>query len=173
MSRLWLIAARRSLRLEELRAADIDEATDAETAVLLAARSAPVTVATSMSQLLAAEADAGRLSEHRLRLIDANISELIDLFGGAERIVRTPVPLAYAHHIKSFLTLFCLTAPLALLGGMGALTPVAATVVAFGLYGIDEIGVEIEDPFGEDANDLPMAEIFDELAEILHELDPA
>lgn len=39
---------------------------------------------------------------------------------------------------------------------MGWYSPMAAAVVAFGLYGIDEIGVEIEDPFGRDENDIPM-----------------
>jgi putative membrane protein len=39
---------------------------------------------------------------------------------------------------------------------MGWIAPVAGAIVAFGLYGIEEIGVEIEDPFGRDPNDLPM-----------------
>jgi putative membrane protein len=42
---------------------------------------------------------------------------------------------------------------------MGWLTPVASGVLAFALFGIDEIGVEIEDPFGRDANDLPVDQI--------------
>jgi ion channel-forming bestrophin family protein len=29
-------------------------------------------------------------------------------------------------------------------------------VVAYAMFGIDEIGVEIEDPFGYDPNDLPL-----------------
>ena len=37
-------------------------------------------------------------------------------------------------------------------------------MVAFGLFGIDEIGVEIEDPFGYDPNDLPLDEIGERLA---------
>lgn len=36
-------------------------------------------------------------------------------------------------------------------------------MVAYGLFGIDEIAVEIEDPFGDDANDLPLDEIVDEI----------
>jgi putative membrane protein len=39
---------------------------------------------------------------------------------------------------------------------MGWYTPLAAAVLAFGLFGIEEIGVEIEDPFGHDPNDLPL-----------------
>ena len=79
--------------------------------------------------------------------------------GDCERIARTPVPFAYAHHIKAFLFIFCLTAPMALLQSMGWATPLATAVIVYGLYGIDEIGVEIEDPFGHDPNDLPLDEI--------------
>lgn len=32
----------------------------------------------------------------------------------------------------------------------------AASVFALALFGVDEIGVEIEDPFGDDPNDLPL-----------------
>jgi len=172
LGRLWLRAVFRSLRLEALDEDDLEEATAEERAEIERAVSPALVIAARLSSLIASEAKAGRLSEERLRMIDENIDQLIDVLGGAERIVKTPVPFAYAHHIKTFLSLFCLTAPLALLGGMGALTPVAATIVAFGLYGIDEIGVEIEDPFGDDDNDLPMVEIFTALAKVLDELEP-
>lgn len=129
---------------------------EAELAELESTRAPPLRVARWLSELLAREADAGRLPEERLRLIDGGISDCIDLWGGAERILKTPVPFAYAHHIKGFLTIFCFTTPLALLSSMGWYTPVAAAVIAYGLFGIDEIGVEIEDPFGYDPNDLPL-----------------
>ena len=32
-------------------------------------------------------------------------------------------------------------------------------VIAFGMLGIEEVGVEIEDPFGDDPNDLPIENI--------------
>jgi putative membrane protein len=99
---------------------------------------------------------AGRLSEQRLQLMDGNVTALVDCWGGAERIMRTPIPFAYAQHIKSFLLLFCLSAPFAMVESMRWYTPLAAAVLAFGMFGIDEIGVEIEDPFGYDPNDLPL-----------------
>lgn len=98
----------------------------------------------------------GSLTEQRYQLMDQNITALVDNWGGAERIMRTPVPFAYAQHIKSFLTLFCTTAPFAMVETMKWYTPIAAAVLAYGMFGIDEIGVEIEDPFGDDPNDLPI-----------------
>jgi putative membrane protein len=113
-------------------------------------------VATWLAQRLAQCAATGNLSEQRLQQMDLNLSGLLDSLGGAERIMKTPVPFAYAQHIKIFVLLFCLTVPFAMSSTMHWLTPAGAALLAFGLFGIDEIGVEIEEPFGYDPNDLPL-----------------
>ena len=95
-------------------------------------------------------------SEQRLFAIDQNLTALNDALGGAERILKTPIPFAYAQHIKTFVTLFVFTAPFAMAETMKWWTPLASALLAFALIGIDEIGVEIEDPFGYDENDLPL-----------------
>jgi putative membrane protein len=105
---------------------------------------------------LRAEADAGRLSEQRLLAFEQNLTAFNDALGGAERILRTPIPFAYAQHIKIFVVLFCFSAPFVMADVMGWATPVAVAFLALALFGIDEIGVEIEDPFGDDPNDLPL-----------------
>ncbi len=130
--------------------------TDAERAALEPAAVRPNLPVLWLSERLHACARAGRLSEERLRLLDGNITALVDQWGGAERIMRTPIPFAYAQHIKSFLTIFCFTSPFAMVETMRWYTPIAAALLAFGMFGIDEIGVEIEDPFGYDPNDLPL-----------------
>ena len=129
---------------------------DGERAELETAETPPLVCARWISDRLAAEADAGRLSEQRLCHLDGRLGQMINAMGDCERIATTPVPFAYAHHIKAFLFIFCLTAPMALLESMGWGTPAATAVIVYGLYGIDEIGVEIEDPFGHDPNDLPL-----------------
>lgn len=116
----------------------------------------PLRIIAWLGQRFTAEANSGALTELRLQTLEQTLSDLVDLWSGCERILRTPVPFAYAHHIKSFLTIFCFTAPFTMIGSMGWYAPAAAAVVAFGLYGIDEIGVEIEEPFGRDPNDLPL-----------------
>ena len=102
---------------------------------------------------------AGRLTEQRLRSVDRNLTLLNEALGGCERIVQTPVPFAYAQHIKVLVTLFCYSAPFVFAEQMGWATPLAVGFLAFALMGIDEIGVEIEDPFGYDPNDLPLEAI--------------
>jgi putative membrane protein len=139
--------------------------TAAERAALepLGARSS--VVATWLTQRLARSAAEGALSEQRLQQLDLSLSGLLDALGGAERIMKTPVPFAYAQHIKIFVLLFCLTVPFAISSSMHWLTPAGAALLAFGLFGIDEIGVEIEEPFGYDPNDLPLDQILQAVAQ--------
>ncbi|MBX7191625.1 MAG: bestrophin family protein [Sandaracinaceae bacterium] len=96
------------------------------------------------------------LSDVQLLAMDQNLTAMTDALAGCERILKTPVPFAYAQHIKLFVVLFCYTAPFTMSEAMGWYTPLAATLLCIALFGVDEIGVEIEDPFGRDANDLPL-----------------
>jgi ion channel-forming bestrophin family protein len=130
--------------------------TEAERAVLASVTFRGPVVTAWMSAHLRDEAAAGRLSEQRLQACDVNLMAFNDALGGAERILRTPIPFAYAQHIKIFVVLFCFTAPFVMADVMGWATPVACAFLAIALFGIDEIGVEIEEPFGDDPNDLPL-----------------
>jgi putative membrane protein len=133
----------------------------AERAQLEPLRHRPSVVAAWISARLYAAHRAGALEIEPLRAMDANLTTLIAALGGCERIRRTPVPFAYAQHIKLFMVLFCYTVPFALVEALGVYTAVASGALSFALFGIDEIGVEIEDPFGTDPNDLPMERIGD------------
>ena len=132
-----------------------------ELAALSKITARPQVVTRWLTERLAELARAGALPETRLFAMDQNITVLTDCFAGCERIARTPVPFAYAQHIKTLTVLFCFTAPFAMSADMGWYTPFASGVLSFALFGIDEIGVEIEDPFGHDPNDLPVDGIGD------------
>ncbi len=124
---------------------------------------APV-VGTWLSARLARLLGSEAAGEVRLSRMDANVAAMMAALAGCERIRFTPVPFAYAQHIKVFLTIFCFTSPFAIVDGLGLWTPVAAVALTLALFGIDEIGVEIEDPFGTDPNDLPLDAIGASLA---------
>ncbi|GMH79174.1 hypothetical protein TrLO_g13591 [Triparma laevis f. longispina] len=85
-------------------------------------------------------------SRERLTFISL-VGKLSDAIGQCERIVQTPVPLNYARHTIRFLTAWCLTLPFAVCGEFGLATGPVMSVVAWTLFGIYEIGVQIEDPF--------------------------
>ncbi len=123
----------------------------------------PNVIATWISQRLAAYCRRGELPPPLLASMDRNLTEINDAQGACQRILHTPMPLAYAQHSKLFVSLFCFTVPFAISESMGWFTPFAAALLCFAFFGIDEIGVEIEDPFGLDPNDLPMEDIGDSI----------
>ncbi len=87
-----------------------------------------------------------------LKLLD----NMVDALGGCERIKKTPIPLAYSIHLKHLLFLYCLTFSFQIVDNLGFLTAVIVAIVSFTVFGIEAIGIEIENPFGYDANDLPL-----------------
>jgi ion channel-forming bestrophin family protein len=161
---------RQDLRSERTLA-DLGMALGAEErAALEPSEARPALVATWISQRLIGALREGRITEQRLQLMDANLTALIDSWGGAQRIKNTPVPFAYAQHIKIFVMFFGFTVPFAIVDSLHWYTPVAAALLAFALFGIDEIGVEIEEPFGKDLNDLPMEKIGETIAKNVAEM---
>ena len=86
--------------------------------------------------------------------------ELIDILnhnlGAYERILKTPIPLAYSIHLRHLIDLYCLLFPFQVVDSLGWLTVPSTCLVAFALFGIEEIGVEIQNPFGYDENDLQL-----------------
>jgi putative membrane protein len=101
----------------------------------------------------------GKIDSIMARSLESSVSAMLDNQGGCERILKTPIPFAYAVHIKQLLMLYLLTLPLVLVPMMDWSAILAVGVIAFGLLGIEEAGVEIEDPFGDDPNDLPVENI--------------
>jgi putative membrane protein len=99
------------------------------------------------------------LSDYQFVYVDSNVQQLIDYMGGCERIRKTPLPFAYLVHLRRALMIYCASLPFALIHEFGLLTVPVTLVVSFIFFGIEEIGVEIEDPFGTDDNDLPLEEI--------------
>ncbi|KAI8321430.1 UPF0187-domain-containing protein [Martensiomyces pterosporus] len=96
--------------------------------------------------------------------------------GGCERILSTPIPLAYRIHLTHTLYLYLLVLPWAL-GSMDvAKTAIIQFMISFMLIGIDSISREIQNPFGYDANDLPLdaycESILSELSFALHRRSP-
>lgn len=90
-----------------------------------------------------------------LKLLD----NMVDVLGICERILKTPIPIAYTIHLRQLIFLYCFAAPFELVNSLGWTTPLFVGVIAFTVFGIEEIGVEIENPFGHDANDLPLDQI--------------
>ncbi|MGE3818756.1 MAG: bestrophin family protein [Isosphaeraceae bacterium] len=118
----------------------------------------PTGVAARISEKLAEARQRGVISDYLLTYLDQNVQLLIDYLGACERIKKTPLPFVYVIFLRRALIIYCFSLPFALVTFYGWLTIPVTLVAAFTFFGIEEIGVEIENPFGYDSNDLPLEE---------------
>jgi len=123
------------------------------------AQHAPLALSVQMTEVLKEGSRRGTISDILLVSIEANIQLLVDYLGGCERIRKTPLPFAYVVHLRRALVLYCFTLPFALVDAYGWATVFDTLIVSYIFFGIEEIGVEIEGPFGHDDNDLPLEDI--------------
>ncbi len=91
--------------------------------------------------------------------IKPQITALLDILGACERINKTPIPFSYAIYIKMFIIFYGLFLPLGLVEDFGYWTIPMTMIVFFAFVGLELMAEEIEEPFGNDNNDLPTANI--------------
>lgn len=84
------------------------------------------------------------------------LDTMVDVLGACERILKTPIPLAYQIHLQQILLLYCLILPFQLINNLEGLTGFVVGIISFTLLGIEEIARQIENPFGYDDNDLEL-----------------
>lgn len=136
----------------------------AQLAAVSDAQHPALATASRMTTVLNAARQRGYLSDIVYTSLEQNIQQLVNHLGGCERIRKTPLPFAYVVHLRRALVLYCYTLPFALVSSYGWYTIVDVLVIAYVFFGIEEIGVEIEGPFGHDDNDLPL----DDICETIH-----
>lgn len=141
-----------------------------EAAELRAAQHRTLFVAQRMSELVAEMRRRGLVTDIIYTALDNNIQLLVDYLGGCERIRKTPLPFAYVVHLRRALVVYCFTLPFALVGTFGWMSLVDVLLLSYTFFGIEEIGVEIEGPFGYDENDLPMSDISETIHRNLYAL---
>ncbi|TAF09356.1 MAG: hypothetical protein EAZ77_05350 [Nostocales cyanobacterium] len=116
----------------------------------------PLEVAFWISDYLQQQYNRNCINSYQLAAMQKLLNILVDNLGACERILKTPIPLAYAIHLKQLLLLYCLLLPFQIVESLGWWTGFISALVSFTLLGIEAIGLEIENPFGYDHNDLPL-----------------
>ncbi|WIA34766.1 hypothetical protein OEZ86_013072 [Tetradesmus obliquus] len=103
---------------------------------------------TAVLQALGECVQASHMQPMQKMRLDENITVMQDVMGGCERIFRTPIPLSYTRHTSRFLVCWLTLLPFCVANAFGRLTVPISIGLAFFLFGIEEIGVQIEEPFG-------------------------
>jgi len=131
---------------------------------LKAMRNPPTALARAMSEWVRLRLKEGKIDTISAMEMDRVVNDMVAAQGGCERIHLTPLPFVYAGLIKQLLLVYLATLPFVLIGTLHFAAPVAIAVVAFAMLGIEDAGVEIEDPFGRGPNHLPLDQICDNIA---------
>jgi putative membrane protein len=98
----------------------------------------------------------GNINPEQLFSITAEITSFTDICGACERIRKTPIPYSYNVFIKKFIFTYIMTLPYTWAFEMKYLAIPIIAFVLFVFASIEMLAEEIEDPFGYDANDLPL-----------------
>lgn len=125
-----------------------------------AANHMPIRVSQMMAAELRKVADTGGIDRFAFMQVERERASLIDHLGACERILKTPLPTVYAIKIRRFLLLFLTTLPFAIIDRAGEMTSLIVALIAYSLLALDQIGVELEDPFNRNQlSHLPLDQI--------------
>jgi ion channel-forming bestrophin family protein len=155
VARLSLWGERRSSEVVDLVGADNAEQ-------IAKADHMPSFVALKLSALLQEACERSEMDRFAFIQVDRERALLIDHIGGCERILKTPLTRAHSIMIRRFLLLFLLTLPLVLLHRLDDdwFVPFLTMLVAYPLLSLDQLGIELENPFStRNLSHLPLDEI--------------
>jgi putative membrane protein len=130
----------------------------------------PNQVAASLSLRVYDLLAAGLITQEQLIILTADIQQFTDICGGCERIKRTPIPFSYSAFIKKFVFVYVLTLPIGWVFSLGYFVVPIVPFILYVLASLELIAEEIEDPFGFDANDLPVDTICDNIEKHVGEI---
>lgn len=100
-----------------------------------------------------------KITGDQLITIDRELNAFTDIIGACERIKKTPIPFSYNLFIKKFIFAYTITLPFGLAYDLHYWCIPICTFILYIFGSIELLAEEIEDPFGTDANDLPIDNI--------------
>jgi len=130
----------------------------------------PNQVASSMISRIYDLQAKGTISQEQLIILNSDVQQFTDICGGCERIKKTPIPFSYSAFIKKFIFIYVITLPFGWVFSLGYFVVPIVPFILYVLASLELIAEEIEDPFGVDANDLPVDEICNNIEKHVREI---
>jgi putative membrane protein len=117
----------------------------------------PLEILSQLSSYMKSTYDNGtfKLAIYQTQSLNA-LMVMNEVLAGTDRILNTPLPIAYSIAISQITWVYILLLPFQLFPSLGYVTIPASMFAAYIILGIALIGREIENPFGNDVNDLPL-----------------
>ncbi|GAA5902060.1 hypothetical protein JCM6882_000179 [Rhodosporidiobolus microsporus] len=100
----------------------------------------------------------------------AALQSLSDALTGLERVLLTPMPIAYSLHLRHAVWIFLLLLPSHCLAALGWLTVPAVSIATFIYLGLLRLGDQIENPLGYDDSDLDLESFVNTVLKELREM---
>jgi putative membrane protein len=110
------------------------------------------------------------LNASQVLSMQQELQQFMEMCGACERIKNTPIPYSYNIFVKKFIFFYVMTMPFGFALVMHYWVIPIVAVVLYALASLDIIAEEIEDPFGEDMNDLPIDRICQTITKNVHEV---
>jgi len=159
----------RHLRLESTRY-ELDEEPHPEIPNFDTTKHVPNQVAGLILQRLYQLEREGKISGEQLLTLNPDITSFLDICGACERIRNTPIPLSYSSFIKKFIFVFVITLPFGFVFNLGYISIPIVAFIFYVLASLELIAEEIEEPFGVDANDIPMAKLCETIRKNVYDI---
>lgn len=128
----------------------------------------PVELVNRIYQRFASWRRTDAIDAMELRILDSNANVLLDVCGACERIARTPMVGSYVRYVRFCITLYLLLLPWAL--EIDRLLAPITMLWAFFLCGLELIAEIIEDPFGQESDDLQLDAYCDGIRTVLEQI---
>lgn len=119
----------------------------------------PNQIAGSLINRLYELLEKGAISQEQFIVLSNDFNQFTDICGACERIKNTPIPYSYSAFIKKFIFIYVITLPFGWVFSLGYFVIPIVPFILYVLASLELIAEEIENPFGEDANDLPVDQI--------------
>lgn len=116
----------------------------------------PTLILVWLGQWLHEQRRAGHLQPVLAAKMEDALSGLNQVQGGCERIVSSPIPFAYTVILYRTVGVYCLLLPFGLVDTLGWMTPLVTAFVSYTFFAQETLLSEIEEPFGNAENDLPL-----------------
>ncbi len=110
------------------------------------------------------------ISHEQMLFINEELRSFTDIVGACERIKKTPIPYSYGLFINKVIFIYVFTMPIGFVREFGYWAMPIVSLIFYVFGSIELIAEEIEDPFGRDANDLPIDTIAQTIKDNLNEI---
>ena len=144
------------LRNVDVRAAIVEWIGETEAGALIGQKNPADAALRVMADRLRLLGQRDTISGFGQMTIAQTLSSLALAQAGCERIVTTPLPFVYSLLVRRTTYLYCFLLPFALIDATGWFAPFFAAVVAYVFFGLQAVTNELELPFRNVQNGLPL-----------------